>query len=156
MTTASLEQALPEGERLLLDTTALAAYLDASEPTHDLAKHVVDQLVTTGRNPAVVSMITVMELLVRPLRATPHGHHTVLAFLRAQPNLSAVPVDLQVAQDAAFLRAAQRFSPPDALIVGTGLATQIGHLVTNDRAWARKLAGLESRIRVCTLADHAQ
>jgi predicted nucleic acid-binding protein len=154
MTTASLEQALPEGERILLDTTALAAYLDASESTHDLARHVVDGLVAPGRNPAIVSMITVMELLVRPLRATPHGHHTILAFIRAQPNLTAVPVDLQVAQDAAFLRAAHRFSPPDALIVGTGLAAQVGHLVTNDRAWARKLADLESRIRVCTLADY--
>ena len=83
MTTASLEQALPEGERILLDTTALAAYLDASESTHDLARHVVDGLVAPGRNPAIVSMITVMELLVRPLRATPHGHHTILAFIRA-------------------------------------------------------------------------
>jgi hypothetical protein len=44
------------------------------------------------------------------------------------------------------LRAAQRFSPPDALIVATGLATQVGHLVTNDRAWARKLASLGARI----------
>lgn len=154
MTIASLERALPEGERLLLDTTALAAYLDATESTHGLARHVVDELVASGRNPAIVSMITVMEILVRPLRATPHGHHTILAFLRAQAHLTAVPVDLQVAQDAASLRAAQRFSPPDALIVGTGLAAQVGHLVTNDRAWARKLTGFEPRIRVCTLADH--
>jgi PIN domain. len=155
MTIASLELALPEGERLLLDTTALAAYLDATEATHELARHVIDTFVGQGRNPAVVSMITVMEILVRPLRATPRGHHTVLAFLRGQPNFSTVPVDLQVAQDAASLRATQRFSPPDALIVGTGLAMQVGHLVTNDRDWARKLKGLESRIRVCTLSDHA-
>ena len=154
MTIASLERVLPEGDRLLLDTTALAAYLDASEPTHDLARHVIDAMVGPGRNAAIVSMITVMEILVRPLRATPRGHHTVMAFLRGQPNLTAVPVDLQVAQDAAFLRAAHRFSPPDALIVGTGFAAQVGHLLTNDRDWARKLSGLESRIRVCTLADH--
>lgn len=153
MSTVFLDQALQPGDRILLDTTSLAAYLDATESTHVLARYVIDELVASGRNPAVVSMITVMELLVRPLRATPRGHHTILAFLRAQPNLAAVPVDLQVAQDAAFLRAAQRFSPPDALIVGTGLASQVGHLVTNDKAWARKLAGLESRIRVCTLAD---
>ena len=154
MTIASLERVLPAGDRLLLDTTALAAYLDATEATHDLARHVIDALVGPGRNPAIVSMITVMEILVRPLRATPSGHHTVMAFLRDQPNLTPVPVDLQVAQDAASLRAAQRFSPPDALIVGTGLATQVGHLVTNDRDWARKLKGLESRIRVCMLSDH--
>lgn len=154
MTIASLEQALPAGDRLLLDTTALAAYLDATEETHDLMRHVIDVLVGSGRNPAIVSMITVMEILVRPLRATPPGHHTVMAFIRGQPNLTAVPVDLQVAQDAASLRAAHRFSPPDALIVGTGFAAQVGHLVTNDRDWARKLGGLEARIRVCTLSDH--
>lgn len=154
MTIASLAQALPAGDRLLLDTTALAAYLDATEETHDLARHVIDVLVGSGRNPAIVSMVTVMEILVRPLRATPPGHHTVMAFIRGQPNLTAVPVDLQVAQDAASLRAAHRFSPPDALIVGTGLAAQVGHLVTNDGEWARKLGGLESRIRVCTLSDH--
>lgn len=154
MTIASLVRALPEGDRLLLDTTALAAYLDATEATHGLAKHVVDVMVGTGRNPGIVSMITVMEILVRPLRATPPGHHTVLAFIRGQPNLTAVPVDLQVAQDAASLRAAQRFSPPDALIVGTAFAAQVGHLVTNDHGWARKLVGIESRIRVCTLSSH--
>ena len=154
MTIPSLERALPAGDRLLLGMTALAAYLDATEATHDLARHVIDALVGTGRNPAIVSMITVMEILVRPLRATPHGHVTVMAFVRGQPNLTGVPVDLQVALDAAFLRAAQRLSPPNALTVGTGLAAQVGHLVTNDRDWTRKLAGLESRVRVCRLSDH--
>ena len=60
----------------------------------------------------------------------------------------AVPVDLQVAQRADFLRAAHRRSPPTALILGTGLASQVGHLVTNDADWAPKLKELASRIRV--------
>ena len=63
-------------------------------------------------------------------------------------------MDLQVAQDAAFLRAAQRLSPPDALVVGTGLAAQVGHFVTNDRKWSTKLATMTDRVRVITLADH--
>lgn len=153
MTIVSLERAMPEGDRLLIDTTALAAYLDASEPTHAASKHVME-LVAAGRNPAVISMITVMEILVRPLRASPPGHHTVLALLRNHPNLEAVPVDLQVAQDAAFLRAAQRFSPPDALVIGTGLAAQVSHLVTNDSKWATRLATMSERIRVVKLSDH--
>jgi hypothetical protein len=99
-------------------------------------------------------MITIMELLVRPLRASPPGHNTVVAFLRNYPHLESAPVDLQVVQDAAFLRAAQRFSPPDALIVGTGLAAQVAHLVTNDQAWAGKLANLSGRIKVVLLSEH--
>lgn len=154
MSVASLLAAVPDGDRLLLDTTTLAAYLDDSEVAHPVARYVMEELVGTGRNPAVVSMITVMELLVRPLRASPPGHHTLLAFLRNHPNLSAVPVDLQVAQDAAFLRASSRLSPPDALVVGTGLAAQVGHLITNDRKWSTKLSTMTDRVRVVTLSDH--
>ncbi len=149
---SALERAIPPGDRLLLDTSALAAYLDAGEATHGLAALILDDFVGSGRNEAIVSMVTVMEILVRPLRASPPGHHTVLAFLRNQPNLTAVPLDLQMAQDAAFLRAAHRFPPPDALIIATGLATQVGHLVTNDGDWPTRLQPLDERIRVALLS----
>lgn len=154
MSEASLLTAIAEGDRVLLDTTVLAAYLDATDATHPVARHILGDLVATGRNPAVVSMVTVMEILVRPLRATPPGHHTVLAFLRTHPNLTCVPVDLQVAQEAAHLRADRKLAPPDALIVGTGLATQVRHLVTNDRDWSRKLAAMSSRIAVVQTSSH--
>ena len=154
MSEASLLRSLPEGDRILLDTTVLAAYFDATDVTHPVARHVLDDLVATGRNPAVVSMITVMEILVRPLRASPPGHHTVLAFLRTHANLKCTPVDLQVAQEAAHLRAAERFAPPDALIVGTGLACQVSHIVTNDQNWKGRLAKMTSRIGVVRTSDH--
>jgi predicted nucleic acid-binding protein len=93
------------------------------------------------------------EVFVVVAMQRPPGHHTLLAFLRNHPNLETVAVDLHV-QDAAFLRAAQRFSPPDALVVGTGLATQVRHLVTNDHKWSTKLAGMSDRIQVVTLSDH--
>jgi len=154
MSVDSIAQALPAGDRILLDTTALAAYFDTSEAAHSVARHILEEFVASGRNSAVISMVTAMEILVRPLRATPPGHHTVLAFLDHHPNLEAVPLDLQMAQDAAFLRAAYRFSPPDALIIGTGLACQVAHLVTNDLDWERKLGAVEGRIAVCTLSRH--
>lgn len=154
MSVATLERALPDGERILLDTTTLAAYFDLSEPAHPVARHVLEEFVASGRNRAVISMVTVMEILVRPLRATPPGHHTILAFLGHHPNIEAAPLDLQMAQDAAFLRAAYRFAPPDALVIGTGLARQVGHLVTNDFDWERKLGSIAGRITVCTLATH--
>lgn len=154
MSRASLLATIPAGDRLLLDTTVLAAFLDATDATHPVAVCVLKELVESGRNPALVSMITVMEILVRPLRRSPPGHHTVLAFLRSHPNLEAVTVDLQVAQEAASLRATHRFAPPDALIIGTGIATQVGHLVTNDGTWKKKLAAITDRISVVEMADH--
>ena len=41
-----------------------------------------------------------------------------------------------------------------ALIVGTGIATQVRHLLTNDRAWSTRLAPLQPRIGVVLLSDH--
>jgi len=154
MSRSSLLARIPAGDRLLLDTTVLAAYLDATDATHPVAVCVLKDLIESGRNPAVVSMITVMEILVRPLRQSPPGHHTVLAFLRSHANLEAVPVDLQVAREAASLRATHRLAPPDALIVGTGIAAQVGHLVTNDGDWKKKLSPISARIKVVQTADH--
>jgi predicted nucleic acid-binding protein len=151
---SSLLETIAEGDRLLLDTTVLAAYLDANDATHAVAACVLRELVATGRNPGVISMVTVMEILVRPMRAVPQGHHTVLGFLRSHPHLTCVPVDLQVAQDAAHLRADRRFTPPDALIVGTGIAAQVRHLVTNDHAWTAKLRAMSERISVVRLSSH--
>ncbi len=154
MSYVSLLAKIPAGDRLLLDTSVLAAFLDATDATHPVAVCVLKELVESGRNPAVVSMITVMEILVRPLRQSPPGHHTVLAFLRSHPNLEAVSIDLQVAQEAATLRATHKLAPPDALIVGTGIATQVGHLVTNDGNWKKKLSAISARIKVVQTADH--
>jgi predicted nucleic acid-binding protein len=148
-----LEAAIPVGDRILLDTSCLAAYLDGTEAVHPVARHVLDAFVASGRNEALISMVTMMEILVRPFQSSPPGHRTVLAFVRHHPNLDAVPTDLQMAQEAASLRASHRLRPPDALIIGTAIACQVSHIVTNDREWARKLAPLETRIGVITLSD---
>jgi predicted nucleic acid-binding protein len=147
-----LEAAIPIAGRLLLDTSCLAAYLDASGDIHPVARHILDAFVASGRNDAIVSTVTVMEILVFPLRTTPPSHHIALSFLRHHPNLVAVPVDMDVAQEAAALRATYRLRPPDALVVGTALAGRIQHVVTNDHDWTRRLAPLGSRLTVVTLS----
>jgi predicted nucleic acid-binding protein len=131
----------------------LAAYLDGTERTSTLAVALLDGLVRSGRNPAVVSMVSVMETLIRPLRRLPAAHATVLAFYRDVPNLAAAPVDLDVAAEAANLRVAFGLAPPDALVAATGLAAGVAYLVTNDRAWAARLAPLRERAAVLVLGD---
>jgi len=149
--TAELERDIPANSLILIDTTLLAAYLDATEATHGVARLVMSRLVATGRNRAIVSMVTVMELLVRPLRQSPPGTFAVLDFLRNHPNLAVPNLDLQMAQEAARLRAENRLRPPDALVVGTGIACQVSHLVTNDRAWEAKLASVSPRLKVVVI-----
>ncbi len=131
----------------------LIAYLSGDEPISPMAKHVVDVWVERGRNEAVVSMVSVMEILVRPLRTVPSESQSVLDFLRYFPHLHLMPVGLQVAQEAAALRAAYRFAPPDALTIGTGLAAQVGHILTNDARWKR-LKPVDRRVKVVSMKEY--
>jgi predicted nucleic acid-binding protein len=150
---SALAERLRPGDRLLLDSSVLAAYLDGGERISPLATELIDGLVRSGRNPAVVSMVSVMETLIRPLRRLPGAHATVLAFYRDSPNLIAVPIGLDVAAEAANLRVAFGLAAPDALVAATGLAAGVSHLVTNDRAWATRLVPLRDRATVLVMGD---
>lgn len=154
MSRASLEHAIPAGDRILLDTTTLIAYFDGRERVSPVAATVLDEFVREGRNEAIVSMVTVMELLVRPLRVGPPAARHIMDFLSHWPHLRAMEIDLYVAQESASQRATYGFKPPDALIIGTGLIAQVGHVVTNDEMWKTKLAPISKRLQVCYLADH--
>lgn len=154
MSRAALERVVPAGDRLLLDAATLVAYLDGGEAVSPVAACVVDEFVRDGRNEGVVSMVTVMELLVRPLRHGRVGYRHALDFLTNFPNLRAAVIDLPVAQEAASLRASHNFRPPDALTIASGLVYQVGHLVTNDAGWKTRLAPIRQRVAACYLADH--
>jgi predicted nucleic acid-binding protein len=155
MSVADLERAVRAEERLLLDTSCLLAYLDGAERVSPLAAHVLDELVKEGRNPAVVSMVTVMEVLVRPARrGVGEAYNHVLDLLTRFPNLSLCAIDVFVAQEAASLRATHNLSAVDALIVASGLLSQVGQIVTNDESWHRKLQPISQRVRVCYVGAH--
>lgn len=152
MSSRSLERTIRDGDRLLVDSTALIAYVDQREAVSHLSATIMDEFVLTGRNAAVISMVSIMEALIRPLRQgvrEPYRH--LLDFINRFPNLRALPVDLHVAQEAATLRATYGLSPPDALIVGTAIVSQVGHIVTNDERWVRKLQPLARRVSVVYL-----
>ena len=139
----------------MLDASTLIAYLDRRESVTPVAIHIIDEYIRTGRNLGVVSMISVMEVLVRPLRqGAPEPYRHVLDFLTSFPNLRAAEVDLPVVQEAASLRAVYNFSPPDALTIATGLVAQVGHLFTNDGTWSPRLHRFASRVSICQLSDH--
>lgn len=156
MTRASLEKALPPGDLLLLDSTVIISYFKGTEAASPVATQVVDRYVAGGRNPAVVSVLTVMELLVPPLREQDDVlYRQVIFFLLNTSGLRVADADVAVAQEAAALRATYTFKPPDALIIGTGWVQHARHFVTNDGEWKRKLANAPSSgTAVCYLEDH--
>lgn len=145
---------MPAGETLLLDTSVIIAYLDRRDRASGIAADVVDGLVRSGRNPAVVSMVTVAEVLVGPERSRNAALHAeIIEFMTLLPGLVLREVDLEIAQRAAILRGLHRLRLADALIVATGLIAGAGGIVSNDRAWQSMLPSGISAL-VVLLDDH--
>lgn len=93
-----------------------------------------------------------MELLTRPLRnERADAIQAVYDFVGDFPNIQVEPVGLDVAIQAARIRALARLDPADALIVATGMLAGARVLVTGDREWAR-LAVLADAPRVVYLS----
>ncbi len=95
-------------------------------------------MVAGGERRSVTSVITLMELTVRPHQV---GRPTVArryeALLNHFPNLRLVNVDRAVARQAAALRARYRVRPADALQVAAALVHQATVFLSNDRGLAR-------------------
>jgi predicted nucleic acid-binding protein len=151
MSRAALEAAIPAGEAVLLDTSAILAYLSGTERVSAIAAVLIDALVATGRNPAVVSAITVCEVLVRPNRAgSPGAVRLVEDFLTHFPNLRVDPVTIDIARLGARIQAATAAPAPDALILATAVAGSAGVVIGNDKGWPGLVdrAGLALRVVV--------
>jgi predicted nucleic acid-binding protein len=149
----STTTAIAAGDELLLDSSTIIAYLNASEAASPAARFVLESLVATQRNLATVSAITVAEVLVRPMRelgTLPSGTKT---FLLDFPGLSVRSVDFLVAAEAAAIRARTSLSMPDALIAATATLVSARWLISNDRQLARALAELDWETKVLLLAD---
>jgi predicted nucleic acid-binding protein len=152
MAWAQVGAAIAPGAGLTIDTSAILAYLDGSEPVSELAAGIIDRLVETGRNPAVLSAITVTEALVRPMRASSSGAAAIVeTFLGSFPNLTVEPVSYAVAHEAAAIRATTALRTPDAIILATALVTEHMTVITNDSRWQAALERLGSPLRLVHL-----
>jgi predicted nucleic acid-binding protein len=152
MSRAALEAAIPAGETILLDTSAILAYLSGSERASAIATALIDELVGTGRNPAIVSAITVGEVLMRPYRAgSPSAVRLVEDFLTHFPNLRVDPVTGEIARLGARIRAATAAPTPHALILATAVAGSAGIAVGNDAGWPGIAERADLNLRVVVL-----
>ena len=154
MTDAALDAAIPAGATILLDTSVVLAYLSGSESASQAAAAVIDGYVAVGRNAAVLSAISVTELLVRPVRA---GSATAIRlvddFLDHFPNLRVESVSVDIARAAARIRAATSAPTPDALILATAVGASVRIVVGNDTDWPRIVERASLPIEVVLLSE---
>jgi len=120
-----------------LDTSIFIYHLEAHPRYQPLTQELLAG-VQAGRQMAVTSVITVMELTVRPWQL---GRSAVAreyeALLVHFPNLVLADATRAVARRAAQLRARYNLRPADALQVATALLNGATAFVTHDRKLAR-------------------
>ena len=139
----------------MLDTSVVIAYIDRRDRASPVASGVIDGLVRSGRNPGIISVVTVAEVLVGPERSGDRALYAEIAeFLTQLPGLRIQEIDLRIAQGAATIRARYRLRLADALIIATGLVAGAGRIVSNDREWSARLPASEIGATVVLLDDH--
>jgi predicted nucleic acid-binding protein len=152
---ARLELAVPRDARIVIDTSAAIAYLHGAERASPAAAWIFDGCLATGRNPGVLSALSVAELMVGPAKAGPAALATMEGFFRFFDQLRVAPFDLAVARSAARVRASTGLALPDAAVVATALEHDAASVITNDARWPPALRLSSIPVTVCLLADYA-
>jgi predicted nucleic acid-binding protein len=148
---SDLERLIAAGSTVVLDSSAVLAYLDGTEQTSQVAALVIDGLVRPGRNPGLISAVTVTEALVRPFRVS--ATTPVEDFLRHFPNLTVVNIDYAIARDAARIRALTGLRTADAFVLATATNTEASTVIGNDARWRTAGEKLGDSFKLVLLSD---
>jgi len=127
-----------KGHQLIALDTCVWIYHFENHPIYSLWTKPILQAISGGQCSAVMSEVSLLEILVQPLRL---GLSETVAnyqlLLDNFPNLLIYPVTRQVTLTAASLRANFGLRTPDALILATGMVQGATLMVTNDIDWKR-------------------
>lgn len=141
---------LSHHEKIFLDSTVLIYHLEDIDPYAQLTEALFMQI-ATGSMEAVLSTVSITELLVKPLAEGQDDQvETFEQFLFSIPHAALIPVSYPIARTAAQLRAQYRMRTPDALLSATALMEKADLFISNDRT-LRKLS--KEGITVLVLDD---
>lgn len=126
-----------------LDTSIWIYHLEAN-PRYSLLTSRILAAIQSGHPRAILSVLTIMELNVRPYRL---GKPGVAAYYEAMlthfPNTQLVDVNPTIARHAAQLRATHNLRPADSIHVATSLVSGATAWITNDHEMRRLSAILD-------------
>ncbi|HET6576573.1 MAG TPA: PIN domain-containing protein [Fimbriiglobus sp.] len=140
---------LPSSGPVYVDSQVLIYAIESNPTYYPLAEPVL-AAAEAGEIVLVTSELTVLEVLVRPMKTGDNSLVDRYEGVFHQPNVRLVPVSLDVLRAAASLRASiPKLRTPDAIHAATALHVSAGLFVTNDFVF-RSVPGLSAAI----LDDH--
>ncbi len=145
-----LKRILAEHATIGLDTSIFIYHFEV-HPLYLPASTMILNGVQNGEWHGVTSMVTLMEITVKPRQL---GREDVArhyeALLANFPNLSLVDVNRDIARKAAELRAKHKIRPADAFQIATAIVQDASIWVTNDK----RLKNFTSQIKIAILDDY--
>jgi predicted nucleic acid-binding protein len=129
--------ALRSHEIVGFDSSVFIYYIESVAPYAQPADDALQEL-AAGRRRGITSVVSLMEVTVRPLRlGLLDAAADYKSLIEHYPNLTVVPVDAAMAMRAAQLRAEHRLLPADALQIAACLEHGATAFVTNDHRLRR-------------------
>jgi predicted nucleic acid-binding protein len=135
---------------VIIITPGSAVYLDANSFIYTV-EHIepyqtqldsVWQLVQNGQLRVLTSELTLLEVLVKPLRDQRRDIEDAFReVLQRSPDVHLLPITLRIIERAAHLRATTNLKTPNAIHAATALEHDASQLITNDPAF-RRVPGL--------------
>jgi predicted nucleic acid-binding protein len=121
------------GRTVALDTAPLIFFIEQRAPYVDVLRPFF-QAVDRGECRVVRSVVTLLEVLVHPIRRGDEGlAQQYNDILLSSPHIMTAPVTPVTAQLAAELRAEQNLKTPDAIQLATAINHGAAAILTNDR-----------------------
>lgn len=125
------------GRKIALDSAILIYFIE-EHPTYLPLVRLLFQAIDQGHIKAVTSTITLLEVLVHPLRegnvSLANRYRDILLYAE---NLETLPLSHSLSERAAELRARYQLRAPDAIQIATALDQRASAIITNDDRWRR-------------------
>lgn len=146
----TLRDDLPEGAQVAVDTAPFIYFIERGTPFDGVAADLFLGCFGSGRNSARTSVVTLAEVLVRPMR---DGRNDLIdeysSLLQESDELTLLPITAGDAIAASELRARYGLRLPDALQLAVAIQGGTRYFVTNDSNLKRV-----REIQVIVLAEY--
>ena len=132
MSVPVLEKFLRRHRRVGLDSNLLIYFIEAHASYGTLAQKVFESI-EAGRNIAVCSTLSLLEVLVQPYRTkNDQIVNRFYGLLTTYPHMNWVNLSIEVADLGARLRAEYELKTPDAVLLATALHSHATGFIGND------------------------
>jgi predicted nucleic acid-binding protein len=128
---------IPKNSKVMLDTSPIIYYIEDIEPYASLLNSLFANI-TRGDNVAVTSVVTLIEVLTKPIRdKNKELEEKFRLYFTNSKNIEMISVTPDIGEKASLFRAKYNLKTPDAIQTAVAIYSESSFLITNDRIFKK-------------------